>query len=470
LEVGAEAFLFLPPTAREEGEMSTRYESAPVSEKIRTLLAGERGEDLAQLIAELHPADRAELYYDLDEAEREAFVSALDPAQLADLFESLDQDDRVDAAKRMQRSPLARVLDEMTDDDAADILQTFSPEDTQLILARMKTAATVAPLLAYASDSAGGLMTPGYIALRPSMTSAEAIAYLRVVHPIAEQAYYLYVVSGDKKLLGIVNLRELIVADPTTKVTDLMTKEVISVPPGTDQEEAAHVLQRYRLLALPVVDEEGVLQGIITADDVIDVISEEATEDMYKMAGVDVKEWVFSPLRQSIIRRVPWLSFNMIWAFAGAAVIYAFQGTLEEVATVAIFMPMIAGQAGNSGIQTATIVVRSLALGEVTVADVVRVLWKEWALGATKGVIFGTVLGVIAWLWTGNEVLGAIAGVSLFANMLIAATAGVLVPMTMRRLGFDPATIAGVFDTMLTDLMGFVIYLGLATLLITQID
>jgi magnesium transporter len=302
------------------------------------------------------------------------------------------------------------------------------------------------------------------------MTAAEAIAYLRSVHPIAEQAYYLYVLSEERRLLGIVNLRELIVADPATPVTELMTREVISVPPGTDQEECARTLQRYRLLALPVVDDEGVLQGIITADDVIDVLAEEATEDMYKMAGVDVKEWVFSPLRESIVRRVPWLSFNMVWAFAGAGVIYAFQGTLEKVATLAIFMPMIAGQAGNAGIQTATIVVRSMALGEVGVTDVMRVLTKEWALGATKGVIFGTALGVIAWIWTGNEVLGAVAGVALFANMLIAATAGVLIPMTMRRIGFDPATIAGVFDTMLTDLMGFLIYLGLATLLISRIQ
>jgi magnesium transporter len=167
---------------------------------------------------------------------------------------------------------------------------------------------------------------------------------------------------------------------------------------------------------------------------------------------------------------VPWLSFNMAWAFAGAAVISAFEGTIEKAAAVAIFMPMIAGQAGNAGIQTATIVVRSMALGEVQVSDVLRLLLKEWAMALIKGAIFGTALGLIAWLWQGNATLGAIAGGALFLNMLVAATAGVLVPMTMRRLGHDPATIAGVFDTMLTDLMGFVIYLGLATLLISRLS
>jgi magnesium transporter len=249
-----------------------------------------------------------------------------------------------------------------------------------------------------------------------------------------------------------------------------METDVASVAPGTDQEEAARLLQHYRLRALPVVDADGVLLGVITADDIIDVIQEEATEDMYKMAGVGVKEWVFSPLRESIVRRVPWLSFNMAWAFAGAGVISLFQGTLEKAAEVAIFMPMIAGQAGNAGIQTATIVVRSMALGEVHLRDIFRVLGKEIALGATKGLIFGTALGLIAWLWQGDVYLGAIAGTALFLNMLIAGTAGVLIPMTLRRLGLDPATIAGVFDTMLTDLMGFLIYLGLATIFISKLQ
>jgi magnesium transporter len=248
-----------------------------------------------------------------------------------------------------------------------------------------------------------------------------------------------------------------------------MEPDVVSAHATEDQEEVLRRIQHYNFVALPVVDDEGRLVGVVGVDDLMDVAEEEATEDMYRMAGVGVKERAFSPLRESILRRVPWLSFNMAWAFAGAGVISLFEGTIERAATVAIFMPMIAGQAGNAGIQTATIVVRSMALGEVHARDVLRLLGKEWAMGAIKGVIFGTGLGVIAWLWQGNLVLGFVAGIALFLNMLVAATAGVLVPITLQRIGRDPATIAGVFDTMLTDLMGFLIFLGIATLMIDRI-
>jgi magnesium transporter len=359
----------------------------------------------------------------------------------------------------------------MTSDAAADVLQSLSPAETGSLLAQMRSVNQVRPLLAYPAETAGGLMTRGYVEIRPEMTASEAIDLLRSIQTSANEVYYyMYVISEANQLIGVVNLRQLVVADSATPVTELMTREIISVLPGTDQEECARLIQHYRLRALPVVDANGVLRGTITADDIMDVLAEEATEDMFKMAGVGVKERAFSPLRESIIRRVPWLSFNMTWAFAGAAVISLFEGTLQRVATLAIFMPMIAGQAGNAGIQTATIVVRSMALGEVSAGDAARLLGKELALGAVKGAIFGSALGVIAWVWKGNEVLGLVAGVALFCNMLVAATAGVLIPITLRRLGFDPATIAGVFDTMLTDLMGFLIYLGLATAFISSLN
>ena len=276
-------------------------------------------------------------------------------------------------------------------------------------------------------------------------------------------------IDAEEHLKGVLSFRDLIVAQPATRVDSIMRPNVISVEADFDREAAAELVRHYNLMVLPVLDDEGRILGVITADDVIDVQSEEATEDIYKMAGVGVKEWVFSPVLESARRRVPWLGFNMVWAFAGALIISLFQGTIQKVAAVAIFMPMIAGQAGNAGIQTATIVVRSMALGEVGIGDAFRVLRKEWVLGLIKGSIFGTILGVIAFIAQGSVYFGLVAGVAMFLNMIVAATAGVIVPMTLRRFGIDPATIAGVFDTMVTDFMGFLIYLGLATLLLSKL-
>jgi magnesium transporter len=450
--------------------MTTEPETTAAADRVEALLGGDDVQAATELLAAMHPADQADLYNRLDEGEREAMLALLSTEARALLLEHLDEDTLGEIVDRMPRVELAKVLDLSNNDIAADALRLLPPAEAARVLGQMDSAADVTPLMIHPDQSAGGLMTRGFVALHKDMTVGEAMTLLRARKPLAEEAYYLYVLDADNRLQGVVNLRQLIVADPQTKIEDVMTRDVVSVRPDTDQEEAANLLQHYRLRALPVVDQDGVLSGIITSDDIIDVIQEEATEDMYKMAGVGVKEWAFSPLGESIQRRVPWLTFNMAWAFAGAIVISLFEGTIEKVAALAIFMPMIAGQAGNAGIQTSTIMVRSMALGEVEPGDVAKLLGKEWALGAIKGLIFGTALGIVAWLWQGNEWLGFVAGFALFCNMLVAATAGVLIPMTMRRLGFDPATIAGVFDTMLTDLAGFMIYLGVATALISQLE
>jgi magnesium transporter len=449
--------------------MAIQYDVNAATAKVAEILGSDRPEEAARLIKNLHPVDRALFFQDLERPQQDRFLAILDTPELALLLERLDRNGRAEIARRTPRFSLARVLDAMTSDDAADVLQTLAPEDAELVLANMRKAAVLRALLQHAPKSAGGLMTRGYVALRPEMSVDDTLPYLRLLRPLPEEAYYLYVLDDANRLLGVVNLRALVTADPSARLADIMTKEIISVPSETGQEECARVMQRYRLIALPVVGKGGVLQGIITSDDLIDVMSQEATDDMLRMAGVGVRERAFSPVFESATRRVPWLAFNMAWAFAGAFVISLFQGTIEKVAVIAVFMPMIAGQSGNAGIQTATIVVRSMALGELEGASIFRLLRKEWALSLIKGAIFGTILGLVAWLWKGEPVLGVIAGTALALNMLVAGTTGVLLPVTLRRLGYDPATIAGVFDTMLTDLMGFLIYLGLATLFISRL-
>jgi magnesium transporter len=440
-----------------------------VVEVIAQLIESDETANAVALLTTRHPADQADLLEELDEHVLEKLIPALSPDQAADIFEHLDEEVRADVLARMSPAAVASILDRVEDDVEADIVQDLPPEQVRQVLPLLEDRLVVEQLLTHAEESAGGLMSPDVLALRGEWTVDETLRFLRRQKPDSSQPYYLYVVDPEGRLEGIVSLRSLIVSDPGTRLEDIMSTEVISIPAESDREVVAERMRHYSLLALPVVDGDGRLLGVISADDVLDVQVEEATEDIYKMAGLGVKEWAFSPVWESAGRRVPWLAFNMVWAFAGATIIGIFEGTISQVAALAIFMPMIAGQAGNSGIQTATIVVRSMALGELTTADVVPMLRKEWALGLIKGVIFGSVLCIVAWLVKSDAAFGLIAGAAMFLNMLVASTTGVVVPMTLRRLGMDPATIAGVFDTMVTDLMGFLIYLGLATIFITEI-
>jgi magnesium transporter len=353
-------------------------------------------------------------------------------------------------------------------DDAADLIQV-APEERRSGLLELlddPTRREVSGLLAYREDQAGGLMSPRYVRLRPEMSGDEAISYLRrAARDRLETIYYLYVVDAAQHLVGVISFRELFSAPPDKAVGEVMHRDFISVRDDADQEVVARTIRRERLMAVPVLDAEGRIHGIVTVDDAIDVIVEEQTEDMYKMAGIGVHERATSPMWESARRRVPWLAFNMLWSLGSAFVVSLFQPTIEAAAVLAVFMPVIAGQAGNAGIQTATIVIRSLALGEVTTRDTMSVLLREWGVGLIKGTTFGVGLGLIAWLWKGNAMLGLVAGLSLFLNLaVVASSTGVLLPMALRWLGKDPATVAGVFDTMLSDLVGNLIYLGLATM------
>jgi magnesium transporter len=447
-----------------------RIDSAAALEELRPLLQAGRLEKALELLAALHPADQADVIAELETDERAPLLGRMLTETLAELISYLGEDERKNVVEELDPAVLGPVLDDVDRDVAVDVLHQLAPERARATLATMRAAGEVAPLLPYGDETAGGRMTTDFIALQKEWTVDETLTFLRRTHPDAEQSYYLYAVDDTNRLEGVVSLRDLVVAGPEHRIAEIMTPEVVSVRTTDDQEEVAREVQRYDFIALPVIDDAGQLVGVVSVDDLMDVAQEEATEDMYRMAGIGVKERAFSPLRESVVRRVPWLTFNMAWAFAGAAMISLFEGTIEQAAAVAIFMPMIAGQAGNAGIQTATITVRSMALGEVELSDMRALLAKEFAMGAIKGCLFGAILGAIAWLWQGNPTLGFVAGVALFLNMLIASTAGVVLPMTMRRFGLDPATIAGVFDTMLTDLMGFLIYLGLATILISRID
>lgn len=422
--------------------------------------------ELEQAVAylrELHPADSAEILAGLDPQQQSILVDKLGAEELAGLFDQMDGEDAAEFIQHLNYEDLAAVLDEMEPDTAADLLGELEPEDATAVLEQMEEAEAVAPLLTYPEDSAGGIMNVAPPALRRQMTVSEAFEFIREHYRDANEIFYLYVVDRYGKLIGVVNLRALILAENGQIIEDVMDRDLFKVRVDMDQEEVAELFSRYDLLALPVVDFDDILVGIVTVDDVVDVLQEEATEDIYRLAQVSPSSDVFSSIPRSLRNRLPWLYVNMGTAIVASTVVAVFEATIATIALLAIFMPIVATLGGNAGNQTMTIVVRSLALGEMSLSNAWKVLRREIVIGLLNGLALGTSMGLVAWYWKGNPMLGLVVGAALFANMSVAALNGVMVPTTLKRLGVDPALASSIFVTTINDMVGFGVFLGLAT-------
>lgn len=430
---------------------------------VNQLLEQNEIENAAQLLRTLHPADSAELLAWLEPEQQAALIERLHVPELAEVFQQMDEEDLADVAQHLDVEELAEVLDEMEPDTAASLIRELEPAEAAEVLEQMDEAEPIAKLLAYDPDTAGGLMNLPPPSLRRQMTVDQAFAFVRQHYHDESEIYYLYVLDRYGHLIGVVNLRALILAQPEQTVEEIMNRNVISARVDEDQEAVAQILAKYDLVAAPVVDAENMLVGIITVDDVVDVLEEEATEDIYRLAQVGEQAEIFSPIPNSIRHRLPWLLVNVGTAFLASSVVSFFESTIAQAALLAAFMPIVAGQGGNAGTQTMTIVVRSLALGEIDGRDALPALWHELVVGALHGLTLGMLVGVIAWLWKGNPMLGIVVGLAMLGNLVVAAIAGVVVPMLLRLLRIDPALASSVFVTMATDTLGFLLFLSLAT-------
>jgi len=435
---------------------------AEIAERMRQLPP----ERVAELIAALHPADSAEVFEELEVEQQREVIEELEPEDAAEVLSYLDEEDAAEAVAELSSADIAEILDEMESDDAADILAEMPDEQARAALAGMEDPGEVAELLTYEEESAGSLMTSHVVSLRANATVGQALALLRQLQLDEEIAYYLFVADEAGRLAGVVSLRQLVTADLATPVAQIMNPDVISIPADADQEAAAQTLARYGLLVLPTVDDDGRLVGVITADDVIDVIQEEATEDIYRLAGLSAAETVDQSVLTTSRQRLTWLAVNLPTALLAGSVVSLFEGTVARVAVLAVFMPIIAGMGGNAGIQTLTLIVRSIALGEISLRDSWHTLGREIVVGLVNGICFGLLVGLIAWVWQGLPILGVVAAAAMLANMVAAAIAGTIVPLLLRRLGADPALASGVIVTTFTDVTGYMAFLGLATLLI----
>lgn len=346
----------------------------------------------------------------------------------------------------------------------ADILLGLTVEKRNRFLAVLDSsqARTLATLLTYPPETAGGMMSPGATALKKELTVAEAIRAIRSLGK-RKSLYYVYVTDAQNRLLGVLAMRDLILADPQTPIESVMMKEVLSVPAHLDREEVVKLAAKRRYLSIPVVDAEDRLLGIIHSEDLVEAAEEEASEDMQKMVGAGGDEEALSSLGFSIKKRLPWLHVNLVTAFLAAAVVGLFENTIARITTLAVFLPVVAGQGGNTGAQTLAVVIRGLALGQIEKALAWRVLFKEACLGIVNGIVVGLVTGVVGYLWEGNPYFGLVIGLAMVMNMAIACVSGAGIPMVMRAVGWDPAQSSSIILTTVTDVVGFFSFLGLAT-------
>jgi magnesium transporter len=443
----------------------------PLEAAVETLTIDVRSVDVASLRA-LPRDELTETLYSLNASELALLFTRLGDEAIAELLAELESYDAARLISKLSRLQAAEVLEEMDPDDAADVVDEMEPVEAEAILVAMKPddANDLRELLSYPAESAGGLMTPEYVALTPTMRADEALNALRRVAEEAETIYYTYVVEPDsRRLLGVLSLRNLVLSRPWTPVRDLMVQDVLRVRVDADQEEAARLLDQHHLIALPVVDEDDRLLGIITADDAADVLLEEAEEDIQRLGGSQPLEEPY--LRASIAhlfrKRAPWLLFLFLGQAYTSSVLAAFEVTFSEMAVLVIFIPMLIGIGGNVGSQTVTTLVRAMGTGEVDLGDVFRVLKREIMVGTMLGVLMGAAAYVRAWTMGSTAVsVGPAVAMAALCIVIWAATVAALLPLALSKLRVDPAVVSAPFITTLVDGTGLFIYFTVARILL----
>ena len=461
------------PTPSQHARSTRRFAdidepSAAVWDVVARVDAGELA-TAAALLHNLHPADQADALAALDHRERRRLLDRIDSHTLAELLPFLTPEELEHVAPDVALPQLTAALGQAPAQLGADVLHAIPVGDVETVLDQLPKAGLVEPLLQHDDQSAGGIMAPELMVLGPHLAAEQALSLLRATATAPTVQDTVYIVDSEGVLLGSIGLHALVFAPPMTALRDLMEPVGPTVTTDMDQEDALKILQRFGLHSLPVLDEEGRLVGVTTADDLLDIAQQEATEDMYRLVGLVDDEALTAPLATALRRRLPWLLLNLATAFAAAAVVAAFESTLARVAALAIFLPIIAGQGGNAGMQVTTLAVRAMALGEFDRHFTRIVLPREVVIGIASGIAFGLLVGVVGWVWQDNPWLGVAVGAAMLGTMIVAGLFGLLIPLLLRALGADPALAASIFVTTATDMLGFLFFLGLAALLIERI-
>ena len=424
-------------------------------------------ETIIEEIDEIHPVDFLEALELFDDNPL-IILEKLPDEYIALLLDYAEEDEECSLLSLFSGKRRAQIISEMSSDELVDLLGSLDEDEQNEIITNMNTddVEDVKTLLSYDPESAGGIMATEFLSIKESDTVNETIEYLRTMAPDSETPYYIYVVDELDILKGVVPLRQIIVSTPQTLIKDIMIENIISAPVDMDQEQVSHIFEKYGFMAVPVVDKHGEILGIITVDDVMTIMKEEYTEDMFRLAGLDEEERVSGTVFSAIKSRLPWLLVNLVTATLAAKTVSLFETTIAQIVALATFMPMVAGMGGNAGSQTLTLIIRGMAIGEISFENQAEILKKEIAIGLINGLCLGIVVAVLGYLWVGNIVFGLVIGTAMFLNLIVATASGYLVPVTLKKIGIDPALASAVFVTTVTDVLGFFFFLGLATIMI----
>ena len=439
----------------------------PAARVVELLEAGDRTGAL-RIARTLHPADIATAVAGLDGAVRQLVVRELAPAELAAVLEYLEPHYRELVLEGLAPERLTEILAVVPDDIATDAVQELAGSEAARVVSGIPATAreAIGELVGHAPESAAGRMTGQRLSVSGEVTVAEVIEILRAVPP-AQRVPVVYATRSDGSLRGVVGPRALLIAEPSERIGDIAS-EVVAVAADTDQEAAARLLKQYNVTSLPVVDRDGRVLGTLTADDLLQVLEDEVTEDMFRLAGVNEQENLES-ISSSVRYRLPWLYANLVTVLLAAWVVSLFQDTLARVAVLAAFLPVVAAQGGNAGVQTVTVVVRSLALGRINPRNTLSIVRHELSTGLITGLASAVAVGLVVWLWQGNPWLGGIVAFAVTGDVVIGVAAGVLIPIALHSMRQDPALSASIWLTTVTDVCGFLLYLGLATLFVARL-
>ena len=434
-------------------------------EELRKFLLHAPQSSIIKYVENIHPVDVLDVLHE-NVDDRKDILNRLPEKFIADILDEAEIDEKYEILMEFSENKQKNIIEEMSSDELTDLLGILDENKANKILAKMtdEDARVVRQLLSYAPDTAAGIMATEFISLKTDMTVCETLKYLQKYGQENENIDDLYVVDKFDKLKGIVSLKELVTKDFDTKISDIVHTKIEGILFNTDQEEVGHRFEKYGFLTMPVVDNSNRLLGIVTVDDVMQILRDETTEDIHRLAGIDEGEKVDGTLKESIRSRLPWLIINLVTAILASSVVGIFEGTIEKVVSLATFMPIVAGMGGNAGTQTLTIIVRGLALGELNFKNMKKVFFKEVGVGVLCGATIGVIIGVLGYIWEGNFIFGIVIGVAMILNMVVATISGYLVPIVLKKFKVDPALASSVFVTTFTDVLGFFFFLGLAAL------